>query len=56
MLPLFISFTSSGEKLKKSNKLILCDHVRNPHSHSVLQSIEFYKEKFHAGHSQGLKG
>ena len=42
LLPLFISYRSSGEKLiiKISSKFILCDHVRNSHDHSVLQSID----------------
>ena len=39
LLPLFISYRSSGEKLIKiSNKFSSCDHVHNSHDHS------FYKE------------
>ena len=44
LLPLFISYKSSGEKLIKiSSRFILCDHVRNSHDHSVLQSIDITK-------------
>ena len=36
LLPLFISYRSSD---KISGKFILCDHVRNSHEHSILQTI-----------------
>ena len=39
-----------GEVDKISSKFIICDHVRNSHDHSVLQSID-YREKFDADHS-----
>ena len=32
-----------GEVDKLSSKFILCDHVRNSHDHSVLQSIDITK-------------
>ena len=35
----FISYRSSGEKLI-TYQAIVCDHVRNSHDHSVLQSID----------------
>ena len=42
LLPLLISYRSYkwGEVDKISSKFILCDHVRNSHDHSVLQSID----------------
>ena len=36
LLPLFISYRISGEKLIKYRGNSSCDHVRNSHDHSVL--------------------
>ena len=40
LLPLFISYRSSGEKLIKYQAIFSCDHINNSHDHSVLQSID----------------
>ena len=45
LLPLFISYRSRGEKLiKYQANFILCDHVRNTHDHSDLQSIDITRK------------
>ena len=41
LLPLFISYRSSGKKLTKYQaNSSLCDHVSNSHDHSVLQTVD----------------
>ena len=42
LLPLFISYRNSGEKLIKfqANSSCVRDHVRNSHDHSVLQGTD----------------
>ena len=48
LLPLFISYRSSGEKLIKIKQIHLVCYSQN---HSVLQGIDNYKEKIDIEHS-----
>ena len=41
VIPIHFRQKQWGEVDKISSKFILCDHVRNSHDHSVLQSIDF---------------
>ena len=42
--PIHFLQTKWGEVDKISSKFIFCDHVRNSHEHSVLQSIDITRK------------